>query len=163
RPPGGPSCSVTHEPERDACDRGERRRPGRERRRRAAPLRAILLAQAAWHRARARDRQAHDRGARGTYRGATTRSRRPHDQNRASDRTAPAGGRTRVSGDGAIAAGAAYLVPTLLWAILAHDAWHFRLHHRPRAPLYRLLPFVTTAVTMLYVCFLLSALLLPHE
>ena len=41
------------------------------------------------------------------------------------------------------------LVATV-WAIVAADAWRFRLASRPRSPLYRLLPSFATAMACLY-------------
>jgi signal transduction histidine kinase len=58
-------------------------------------------------------------------------------------------------------AAAVYLLPTIVWGILADDAWRFRLGHRPQAPMYRLLPLFTTTMAALYGTFLLAALLLP--
>jgi signal transduction histidine kinase len=43
-----------------------------------------------------------------------------------------------------------YLVPTVVWAIIAEDAWRFRLRYRPRSSFYRILPYCTTCMALFY-------------
>jgi len=58
---------------------------------------------------------------------------------------------------------AAYALVASVWAIVAADAWRFRLASRPRSPLYRLLPPFTTAMVCFYALYALVALLLPDN
>ena len=58
---------------------------------------------------------------------------------------------------------AAYALVASVWAIVAADAWRFRLASRPRSPLYRLLPPFTTAMVCFYALYALVALLLPRQ
>lgn len=56
---------------------------------------------------------------------------------------------------------AAYAVAALVWIILSGGAWRLRIGLRPRAPLYRLLPFMATAVAAFYVLYVAVALCVP--
>ena len=58
---------------------------------------------------------------------------------------------------------AAYALVATVGAIVAADAWRFRLASRPRSPLYRLLPPFTTAMVCFYALYALVALLLPDN
>ncbi|HZR82678.1 MAG TPA: HAMP domain-containing sensor histidine kinase [Candidatus Binatia bacterium] len=56
---------------------------------------------------------------------------------------------------------AAYLLPVVVWAILADDAWRFRIAARPRSTFYRLLPWFTTSLALFYLFYLAIALAMP--
>jgi signal transduction histidine kinase len=60
-------------------------------------------------------------------------------------------------------AAAVYAVPTLLWAVIAADAWSYRLSFRPRNGLYRLLPFATASMASFYALYAAVALFLPES
>jgi signal transduction histidine kinase len=47
-------------------------------------------------------------------------------------------------------AGGAYLLPTLVWSVIAADLWNSYARLRPRSRLWRLLPFLATGVTGFY-------------
>ncbi len=59
-------------------------------------------------------------------------------------------------------AAAAYLVPGLVWAILAHLAWRFRREWRPEHPFFRLLPIVSALGALNY-GFMMVLALVPLE
>src|SRR5262249_47645346 len=47
--------------------------------------------------------------------------------------------------------GAAYLLPALVWAIVAADLWALAIHHRPRSQVSRLLTWLTTGAAAFFV------------
>jgi signal transduction histidine kinase len=54
---------------------------------------------------------------------------------------------------------ACYLLPALVWAIVAQQTWHLIVSHRPRSRLFPLVVCLTTAATVLYLTMALLALL----
>jgi len=51
----------------------------------------------------------------------------------------------------ALLAAGSYLLPALVWAIIARSSWRFLLTKHPRSPFFRLLPIMTTIITSMYV------------
>src|SRR5438132_301689 len=100
--------------------RGARQRPRCAGGRVAAPLRAVLLDEAERYGPRARDRAAHDRGARPPDRGARGARAPPRRERRAG----PGRVARAVTASGLLAA-SLYLVPALLWAIIARQLWAY--------------------------------------
>ena len=58
-----------------------------------------------------------------------------------------------------LVAAAAYLLPALVWTVIAHDLWHFRRLRRPRSQLNRLMPYVATCLAVFYGLAVVFALL----
>ena len=51
----------------------------------------------------------------------------------------------------ALLAAGSYLLPALVWAIIARSSWRFLLTKHPRSRFFRLLPVMTTIITSMYV------------
>jgi len=51
----------------------------------------------------------------------------------------------------ALLAAGSYLLPALVWAIIARSSWRFLLMKHPRSRFFRLLPVMTTIITTMYV------------
>jgi hypothetical protein len=70
-------------------------------------------------------------------------------------------GSTAMNGSNpwALFAGAFYLLPALVWGILAHSAWRFLLTKRPASWFFRLLPIMTSIITVVYTCHAVFTLL----
>src|SRR5262245_61556265 len=60
-----------------------------------------------------------------------------------------------------LAKAAIYVAPLAVWAMLAADAWHFRVAARPRNTFYRLLPWLASSFVAFYLLYLAIALLMP--
>src|SRR5262249_59093716 len=154
------AVSPRGDDERQRHAPGERHRPGCAGRRVVASVRALLLPQAARHRARARHRQADGRCARRAH------QRRRPPRRRDGLRRGPAAGERRRRMNGPpydVGGAAAYALVATVWAIVAADSWRFRLASRPRNPLYPLLPPFTTAMVCFYGLYAFVALLLPPQ
>jgi signal transduction histidine kinase len=54
---------------------------------------------------------------------------------------------------------ACYLLPALVWAIVAQQSWRLVAEHRPRSRLFRLVPLLTTVAAALYLSMAVLALL----
>ncbi len=65
------------------------------------------------------------------------------------------------SGVPPLLAAAAYLVPALVWAVVAEAAWRLRRTKKPAGGFFRLMPIVATFVTLIYVFLALFCLIPP--
>src|SRR5512132_1848357 len=66
------------------------------------------------------------------------------------------------SGPPPLLAAAAYLLPALVWSVIAQAAWHLRRAKKPSHGFFRLLPIVATFVTLLYASLALFCLIPPE-
>src|SRR5439155_22371377 len=123
--------------------RGARQRPRRAGGRAAAPLRAVLLDQAERDGPRARDRAAHDRGARRPDLGERGERARPDRERRAA---AGRGGRAMTASGLLVAI--LYLLPALLWAIIARQLWAYLRTARPRSPTFNVFRLATSGIAL---------------
>jgi signal transduction histidine kinase len=67
-----------------------------------------------------------------------------------------------ASGPPPLLAAAAYLLPALVWSVVAHAGWQLRREKKPAHGFFRLLPIVAALVTLLYLSLALFCLI-PAE
>jgi signal transduction histidine kinase len=66
------------------------------------------------------------------------------------------------SGPSPLLAAAAYLLPALVWSVIAQEAWHLKREKKPSHGFFQLLPIVATFVTLLYASLALFCLIPPE-